>query len=83
MSNEVKIVRNFNTYSMSDFKIKLSEETWDNIRVFDESDVNKMFDNFHNTYLRILYSRFSKKNNSNEGKREYLDDQRYNGFNQS
>jgi hypothetical protein len=59
-ANEVKIVRNFDTYSRSDFKIKLSEETWDNI--FDESDVNKMFDNFHNTYLRIFYSCFSKKN---------------------
>jgi hypothetical protein len=58
-ANEVKIVRNFNTYSISDFKIKLSEETWDNI--FDESDVNKMFDNFHNTHLRIFYSCFSKK----------------------
>jgi hypothetical protein len=40
-ANEVKIVRNFNTYSISDFKIKLSEETWDNI--FYESDVNKIW----------------------------------------
>jgi hypothetical protein len=39
--------------------MKLSEETWDNI--FDECDVNKIFDNFHNTYLRIFYSCFSKK----------------------
>jgi hypothetical protein len=56
----MKIVRNFNTYSISNFKIKLSEETWDNIRVLDGSDVNKMLDNFHNTYLRIFYSYFSK-----------------------
>jgi hypothetical protein len=55
-TNEVKIVRNFNTYSICDFKIKLSEETWDNI--FDESDVNKMFNNFHNTYLSIFNSCF-------------------------
>jgi hypothetical protein len=41
-ANEVKIVRNFNTYSISDFKVKLSEETWDNI--LDESEVNNMFD---------------------------------------
>jgi hypothetical protein len=55
-ANEVKIVRNFNTYSIRNFKIKLSEQTWNNI--FDESDVNKMFNNFHNTYLRIFNSFF-------------------------
>jgi transposase len=64
-ANEVKTVRK------SDFKIKLNEETWDN--TFDESDVNTMFDNFHNTYLRIFIPVFLK-NNSSEEKREYLDD---------
>jgi hypothetical protein len=58
-ANEEQIVRNFNTSSIRDFKIKLSEETGDNI--FDESDVSKMFNNFHNTYLRIFNSCFSEK----------------------
>jgi hypothetical protein len=57
--NESKITRNFDKYSISDFKINLSYETWDDI--FNESDVNKMFNNSHNTYLRIFYSCFSKK----------------------
>jgi hypothetical protein len=45
--NETKIIRNFDKYSIGDFKIKLSYETWDNI--FSESDVNKMYNKFHNT----------------------------------
>jgi hypothetical protein len=57
--NETKIIRNFDKYSIGDFKIKLSLETWDDI--FSESDVNEMFNNFHNTYLSIFYSCFTKK----------------------
>ncbi|XP_033609318.1 uncharacterized protein LOC117282711 isoform X2 [Cryptotermes secundus] len=57
--NEVKTMRNIDKYSINDFKFKLSYETWDDI--FNENDVNKMFNNFHNTYLRIFYSCFLKK----------------------
>jgi hypothetical protein len=57
--NETKIIRNFDKYSVGDFKIKLSHETWDDI--FSESDINKMLNNFHNTYLRIFYSCFTEK----------------------
>jgi hypothetical protein len=45
--NETKIIRNFYKYCIGDFKIKLSYENWDNI--FNESDVNKMLNNFRNT----------------------------------
>jgi hypothetical protein len=38
---------------------KLSYETWDDI--FNESHVNKMFNNFHNAYLKIFHSCFSKR----------------------
>lgn len=50
--SETKIMRNFNKYSVDDFKIKLSHETWDN--GFNKHDVNKMFNNFHNTCLGIF-----------------------------
>jgi hypothetical protein len=57
--SETRIVRNFDKYSVSDFKTKLSYEIWDDI--FNKSDVNKMFNNFHNIYLRIFINVFSKK----------------------
>jgi hypothetical protein len=44
---------------MHDFKTKLSYEIWDTI--FGENDVNKIFNNFHNTFLRIFYSSFPEK----------------------
>jgi len=57
--HETKIIRNVNKRSMEDFKIKLSYEIWENI--FGGNDVNDMFNNFHNTFLRIFYSSFPKK----------------------
>ena len=56
---ETKIIRNVNKRSMEDFKIKLSYEIWENI--FGGNDVNDIFNNFHNTFLRIFYSSFPKK----------------------
>jgi hypothetical protein len=55
-SSETKTLRNFNKYSITEFQIKLS---YDNI--FGENDVNTIFNNFLNTYLRIFNSRFTKK----------------------
>ena len=45
--------------SIRDFNTKLSYETWENI--FGEDDVNIIFNNFLNTYLRIFYSSFPLK----------------------
>jgi len=58
-SSKTRIIRNFNKCYIHDFKTKLSYEIWDTI--FGENYANKIFNNFHNTLLRIFYSRFSKK----------------------
>jgi hypothetical protein len=55
--NETQIIRNFNGYSITDFKIKLSFETWD---IFEGNGVNSIFNNFLNTYLSMYYSSFTK-----------------------
>jgi hypothetical protein len=49
-------VRNIDKYGISHFKIKLSYETWDN--VFENNDVNCIYNSFLNTYLRVFYSSF-------------------------
>ena len=51
--------RNINPSSIMDFKLNLSHESWDN--VFLEEDVNVIFDNFLNTYLRIFNASFPIK----------------------
>ena len=58
-SHESRTIRSFNKDSIHDFKTKLSYEIWDNI--FGENDADSLFNNFHNTFLRIFYSSFSKK----------------------
>jgi hypothetical protein len=57
--NETRIIRNFNKHYIYDFKTKLSYEIWHTI--FGKNGVNKIFNNFHNTFLRIFYSSFRKK----------------------
>jgi hypothetical protein len=65
MQTERKVtryIRDFSNNNIQDFKIRLSLETWEN--VFDDSegtDVNRVFNNFHNTFLRIFYSSFAEK----------------------
>jgi len=54
---------------MSDSKIKLSYETWDN--VFGNNYVNSIYNSLLNTYLRVFYSSFPlrkqiTKTNSND-----------------
>jgi len=46
-------------FSIIDFNTKLSYESWENI--FAENNVNTIFNNFLNTYLRIFYSSFPLK----------------------
>jgi len=45
-------IRNINKNTTAEFQFQLSLEQWDNI--FGNNDVNKMFNNFLNTYLRYF-----------------------------
>jgi len=57
--HETRTIRIFNNCTIHDFMTKLSYETWGNI--FDGNDVDSIFNNFHNAFLRLFYSSFSKK----------------------
>jgi hypothetical protein len=48
--------RLINISTISEFKLHLSYESWEN--VFSDNDVNIIFNNFLNTYLRIFYHYF-------------------------
>ena len=58
-NNEPTYVRNINKNTIAEFQLQLSWEQWDNI--FGNNNVNDMFNNFLNTYLRCYYSSFLKK----------------------
>jgi hypothetical protein len=49
-------VRKVDQHTISDFIYELSNESWDTI--FNNTDVNLMFNSFLNTHLRIFYSCF-------------------------
>ena len=54
-----KFVRRYDDFSIKEFKLNLSYENWDD--VFNSkcnSDIDELFENFLNTYLRIFYSSF-------------------------
>jgi len=55
----MQCLRNINSTTITDFQIKVSYDTWDNI--FQGSNVNIIVNNFLNTYLRIFYSSLIKK----------------------
>ena len=57
--NTLRFIRKFNKQGILDFGIKLSFETWDN--VFENNDMNSMYNYFLNAYLRIFYSSFPLK----------------------
>jgi len=57
--SETQIIRNFKNCSTTKFKINLSYEMWEII--FCENDANIIFSNFLNSYLRIFYSSFTKR----------------------
>lgn len=60
-SHYVYITRNINNYSLNDFKISLSYETWDDIFVLNNNpDADTLFNSFLNTYLRIFHNHFSQ-----------------------
>jgi len=55
-------IRNINKFSIEDFKIRLSYESWNNIFDNNEStDVDTLFNLFLNNYLRIFHTSFLKK----------------------
>ena len=54
--SKTQSIRKFIKFSISQFAINLSYEKWDNI--FIEENVNIVFNNFHNIYLRIFNSSF-------------------------
>ena len=56
---DIRITCSINRKLIQDFNMKLSYEIWDEI--FGENDVNKIFNNFHNTFLRVFYSSFPIK----------------------
>ena len=55
-TDKVTYTRIVDKYTTSDFIYKISSESWD--EVFNSSDIDFMFNSFHNTYLRIYYSSF-------------------------
>jgi hypothetical protein len=50
------ITRKTNSHTIMNFTLLLSYENWDD--VFMEKDVNILFNNFLNSYLRIFYASF-------------------------
>jgi hypothetical protein len=56
---ETQLIRKINNYTIAEFQLKLSYENWN--KIFVANDVNTLFNNFHNTYLRIFNSCFTKK----------------------
>jgi hypothetical protein len=52
-------IRKINEYTINDFLLKLSYETWDT--VFSTDNVNDMVNSFLDTYLKIFYSSFPLK----------------------
>jgi exonuclease III len=59
--NHFSYKRKIDSNSIKDFNIKLSYESWK--EVLDEEDVDRMFNNFLNTYIRLFYSSFPLKKN--------------------
>jgi len=57
--NKTKTIRNFSKRNIQNFKTHLSYEIWDTI--FGKQDVNEIFNNFHNIFLRIFHSSFPEK----------------------
>jgi hypothetical protein len=52
-------IRNINKYSMEEFQIRLTYESWDSIfSNNDNMDVDSLFNIFMNNYLRIVSTRF-------------------------
>jgi hypothetical protein len=55
-------VRNYSNFNVNKFQEMLSYELWDD--VFTNDNVNNIFNEFLNTYVKFFYSCFTKKNYS-------------------
>jgi hypothetical protein len=62
-TKQVMEIRKINKYTINNSLTKLSYETWD--ITYYSDDVNKMFNACLDTYLKIFYSTFPLKKNSN------------------
>jgi len=58
-SSHFYFTRKMNEASLLDFNLKLSYENWQD--VISHDDINLSFNNYLNTYLRILYTSFTIK----------------------
>jgi hypothetical protein len=57
--NNILTIRKFNENSLNGFKNKQSLEPW--VDIFNEDDINNMFNAFLNRFLNVYYSTFPKK----------------------
>jgi len=69
-SKKCMLIRKINEHTINDFLNKLSYETWDIISSTD--DINKIFNAFLDSYLKIFYSSFLLKR-VNINKKQKLD----------
>ena len=46
-----RCIHDFNDNNIQDFNTKLSFETWENVFDDEGTDINRIFNNFHNTFL--------------------------------
>ena len=56
VDNQAYFIRNINKYTIFDFQLKLSYESWET--VFSDGDINISFNAFFNIFLRHFYSSF-------------------------
>jgi len=59
---QIYTIRNINKHSIEDFKTRLSYASWNSIFNNNEyTDVDSLFNSFHNPYLRIFFTSFPSK----------------------
>jgi len=61
--NELYTYRQINEYSLNEFQNNLSHETWQNVFSNDDKDMNTIFNNFLDTFLKIFNASFPVKKN--------------------
>jgi hypothetical protein len=57
-SNEFYSYRKISKHSLDEFQTNLSYETWENVFNSNDNDMNTLFNNFLNTFLRLFYASF-------------------------
>jgi len=59
--NELHIYRKINEFSLNEFQINLSHETWENVFNNNDKDTNTTFNNFLDTFLKTFNASFPVK----------------------